>query len=323
MADKTVYLFHGDDGYIIKQKTTQLISKYDIDEFNVTTYDLEEQDIEEAINDASTIPFMANLKMVIVKNAYILSTDGKPKKEVKQNIDALKRFLERPNEETLLVLQAPYSKLDERKAITKLVKQHAEVVPCVPLGDQDLRGWIKRQLGKHGIGIEAEAMNELLKRVENNTEVLVSETQKLILYAEDMRMLDLDTIKKVVTKNVEDNVYEITNSLLSNQRGRALEIYNDLVMHSEDPLRILGILVNKYREILHTKLLIEAGKDKADIADYFRASSGRAFYIMKNARSVRTDIVESQLEKLEELDFQIKTGQIDKKIGLELFILST
>jgi hypothetical protein len=34
-------------------------------------------------------------------------------------------------------------------------------------------------------------------------------------------------------------------------------------------------------------------------------------------------VVEDQLAKLEELDFQIKSGRIEKRIGLELFILGT
>jgi len=221
----------------------------------------------------------------------------------------------------LLIVHAPYSKLDERKSITKTLKSHSIVEECKPLKDQDLRSWIKRQLGKNDISIDTDALNELLKRVENNTEVLVNETQKLVLYAEGKGKVDIDTIKKVITKNVEDNVYEITNMLLENNRSKALEIYYDLVQHSEDPLRILGILVNKYREILHTKLLIKAGKDKADIASYFNATSGRAYYIMKNSRGVSTELVKKHLRTLEDMDYKIKTGQIDKKLGLELFIL--
>ena len=91
--------------------------------------------------------------------------------------------------------------------------------------------------------------------------------KKLLLYAEDLDYVGIDIIKRVITKNVEDNVYEITNNILDNNRSKALEIYNDLIQHSEDPLRILGILVNKYREILYVKLLIKDGKDKNDIAN--------------------------------------------------------
>lgn len=317
-----IFLFYGTDTYIIKSKTNQIISKLDIDDFNITTYDLEEVSLEEAINDAATIPFMADKKMVIIKNAYFLTNENKTKKN-EQNINPLKRYIENPVEETTLVIQAPYKKLDERKAITKLLKEHSEFEECIPLKDQDLRGWVKRQLAKNGIGIDNEALNELINRCQNNTEVVVSETTKLILYAEGLKFVDLPTIKLVITKNVEDNVYDITNNLLAKNRSKALEIYNDLVMHNEDPLRILGILVTKYREILHTKLMIQDGKDKQDIAQYFNATSGRTYYIMKNAKSVHLDHVTSQLEKLEELDYKIKSGKIDKKVGLELFILGS
>ncbi len=320
---KNIYLYYGKDTYIIKSKTNQLIAKAEIDDFNITTYDLEESTLEEAINDAATIPFMADVKMVIIKNAYFLASEKKGKKELNHNLNALQRYLENPVLETILVIQAPYPKLDERKAITKLLKQKSTFEECTPLKDQDLRGWVKRQLGKNGISIDAEALNEVVKRCENNTEVIVSETQKLILYAEEDRSVDINTVRLVVTKNVEDNVYDITNMILANNRSKALEIYNDLVMHNEDPLRILGILVNKYREILHTKLLINEGNDKADIASYFNASAGRAYYIMRNAKSVKLEHCEEQLSKLEQLDYKIKTGRIDKKVGLELFILGS
>lgn len=318
---ESVFLFFGEDTYIIKAKTNQIIAKHKIDDYNVTTYDMEESPVEDALNDACTIPFMSDKKVVIMKNAYFLANGKGPKKEMKHNLDAFNRYIESPSEETILIIHAPYNKLDERKAITKFLKSRSIIEECIALKDQDLRSWVKRQLGKNDINIDTDALNELLKRVENNTEVLVNETQKLILYAEGKHKVDLDTIQKVITKNVEDNVYEITNMLLSNNRSKALEIYYDLVMHSEDPLRILGILVNKYREILHTKLLIADGKDKSEIANYFNATSGRTYYIMKNAREVSSDLVKKHLNTLEDLDFKIKTGQIDKKIALELFIL--
>ena len=319
--DKQIYLIHGGDSFIVRSKMKSVIAKYDIDDFNLNSYDAEETNISNAINDASTIPFMSEIKAVIIKNAYFLSNQKKPKKEINHNLGAFTRYLESPVSDTLFIVQAPYEKLDERKAITKFLKSHSTVEECKTLKDQDLRSWVKRQLGKNDITIDTDALNELLKRVENNTEVLVNETQKLILYSEGRHKVDIDTIKKVITKNVEDNVYEITNMLLENNRGKALEIYYDLVMHSEDPLRILGILVNKYREILHTKLLLKEGRDKTQIAKYFNATSGRAYYIMKNARGVSMDLVQKHLETLEDMDYKIKTGQIDKKVGLELFIL--
>ncbi len=320
--EKQVYLFYGSDSFIVKSKTNQVIAKYDIDDFNINLYDAEETNISNAINDASTIPFMSDKKIVVIRNAYFL-TNEKMKKEIDHDLDSFVRYLNNPVEETILIVNAPYAKLDERKAITKALKAKAEVVFCEPMKKVDLNSWVKRQLGKKNVRIDRLALDEFIKRVENNTQVAVNEMKKLLLYAEDLDYVDINIIKKVVTKNVEDNVYEITNNILDNKRSEALEIYNDLIMHSEDPLRILGILVNKYREILQVKLLIKDGKDKADVASHYRCSSGRAYYMIKNAKSVNMATVKRHLIKLEELDYKIKSGRIDKKIGIELFILGT
>jgi DNA polymerase-3 subunit delta len=321
--EQTIYLFYGPDSYIIKQKTLKLIDMFHIDPFNIVNYDMEESPIEEAVNDATTIPFMADKKMVVIKNAYFLSNETQKQKKIIHDLDYLQRYVDNPVKETILVIQVPYAKLDKRKAITKALVKTADVQECIPLKEQDLKGWTKRFLAKYGLAIDTDALDELIKRISNNTEVLVSETTKLALYAEGMNKVDLNMIRKVITRNVEDNVYEIVNNILDKKRSKALTIYNDLIMHSEDPLRILNIISSKYRELLHTKLLLEMGKDKTDIATYFNASSGRAYYIMKNARNVSSDVVKEQLEKLELLDYQIKSGKIDKKVGIELFILGT
>ena len=71
------------------------------------------------------------------------------------------------------------------------------------------------------------------------------------------------------------------------------------------------------------KLLLKDGKDQAAVASHYHCSSGRAYYMVKNAKSVNMATVKKHLIRLEELDYMIKSGQIDKKIGIELFILGT
>ena len=61
---------------------------------------------------------------------------------------------------------------------------------------------------------------------------------------------------------------------------------------------------------------------KEDIMKYFRASSGRAYYMMLNAKNVNYDRLVNLMTKLENLDYLIKSGGIDKFLGIELFILS-
>ncbi len=316
---KAIVLLYGSDTYQIKQKTDKIIKEKNIDEYNVAYYDAEEVDIENALQDASTIPFMAESKVVVVKNVLFLTKDEKT--NISHNLDAFSRYIQNPTTEATLVLQVPSIKLDKRKAIVKLLIDNAEMIMCEPLKEIDLRSWVKRQLGLEGISIDRDALDEFILRTQNNTEVVVNETKKLLLFAMGETKINIDTIKKVVTRNVEDNVYEIINYILGNNKKEAIRVYEDLIYHSEDPLKILRILVNKYQEILHAKILLKKGANKHEIADYFNASTGRAYYIIKNASASRLDDVFQQLKQLEELDYKIKSGKIDKKFGLELFIL--
>lgn len=319
--NEPILTFYGEDTFYIKSKIKQVIKKYDFDEYNTSYYDLDDVLLQDAINDAMTIPFMSEKKVVIIQNATFLGTE-KPKKSLNHDIDYLAKYISNPTESTILIVSASVGQLDQRKAIVKALKKH-KIIECKLKSSQDLVSWAKRQVGNQSMHIDNDALDEFIKRVSHSTEFAYLEMRKLLLYASDQTHINLDMIKKVITKNIEDNVYEITNALLRRDQKKALEVYNDLVLYSEDPLRILSIIVNKYRELLHVSILLEQGKTQTDVQNYYNVSSGRAYYMVQNAKTVHIDDIKTHLKYLETLDYQIKTGRIDKKIGLELFILST
>ncbi len=320
---ENVWLFYGEDVFHIKSRINQLIRQHDIDEFNVTTYDCEEVDIDEAVNDAMTIPFMSEKKAVVAKNALFLSPKKKGKNEPDQDPARLVEYLEHPPEETLFIVTVPHASLNGKLKAVKMLKGRAKVVECRLKSSQDLTSWVKRQLANQGLHIETDALKELMKRIGTSTEMAYLELKKLLLYATDMETIDVKTIEKVITKNIEDNVYEITNALLGKDHKRALEVYHDLILYSEDPLRILGIVVAKFREMLEVKTLLEQGYSQSDIQQHFGVKSGRAYFMVENAKTASKEMIEKHLEHLEHLDFSIKSGRLDKKTALELFILST
>ncbi len=320
--NENIIVYYGEDTFYIRSKISQLIKKYEIDDFNLTTYDMEETRLSDAISDAQTIPFMSERKIVVLKNAHFLST-VKRKGDPDQPLAYLENYLDNPTEETLLIISVPHDKLDNRNKLVKKLKEKATVSECKLKGPSDLAGWARRQAANAGLAIDNDALNLFISRVKHSTELAFLEMRKLLLYSKDQKAIDEATVRNLVTKNIEDNVYEITNAILAQQTSRALEIYQDLITYSEDPLRILSIIITKYREMAQVKTLLEKGMSQEDIQRHFRVKSGRAYYMVQNARGVPKDRIEDHLRYLEELDFYIKSGRVDKKHAVEMFILST
>ncbi len=320
---ESIVVFYGEDSFFIKSKVNQLIKQHQVDEYNLTSYDLEETPITDALNDAQTIPFMSERKIVVMKNAHFLSSVKKKKEKLEHNLDYLVEYIQNPTSETLLILTVPHPALDKRSKLYKLLSSAGTITECKLKGKNDLANWAKRQLANAGMNIEPSALDVFIRRVGHSTELAFQEMRKLLSYAYGEETVDVAMVETIITKNVEDNVYDITNALLEKKPSRALEVYHDLIMYSEDPMRILSILVSKYREMLSVKTLLEKGLNQEDVQQYFHVSSGRAYYMVQNARQVEKEKIEEHLRNLERLDFHIKSGRIDKKHALELFILST
>ena len=88
-----LYLIYGENEDLIKEKKDEIISSSGVDEFNISTFDMEESSIREALNDAQSIPFLSDYRIVVFKNAYFFSS-SKDKKTLDENDEELKSALE-------------------------------------------------------------------------------------------------------------------------------------------------------------------------------------------------------------------------------------
>ena len=314
-----IYAFVGNDPYLIDLEIQKLLDTLEVDALSVMRHDFEDQPIDALLQEITTVPFFDDYKVVICKNPSFLS-DAKLTKV--KDIDALEAYFNHPLETTVLILSIPYGKLDQKKPIVKALKHHAYMVDLTQKEEEAFESVVKNALKKDQYTYEEKAVTELISRVSKDAQILHHELHKLMLYAMESKHIDVSLVKRLTTRPLEDNIFELTNALLASDKARILSIYNDLMEKNEDAMRIISNIVGKIREIMHTKLLIDKGYTQNDIAQYFNVKTGRAFFMMKNAKDMSYRILERYMNQLADLDFHIKSGQIDKKLGLELFLLS-
>ena len=136
--------------------------------------------------------------------------------------------------------------------------------------------------------------------------------------------------KKITTSDVmllipsplDDNVYSLIDAVLANNKKLMLKGYQDMKLKSMQASNLVSMLLNKFQEIYNVNVLIKSGFNQGMLAETLNISSGRAYYMIKNAKSYSMKDIKKHLDLLNELDYKIKTGQIDQNLGLELYFLN-
>lgn len=312
-----IYLLYGADDYCIKEKMKDILDKHQIESEAIEVYDYEESKLEEALQSAMTIPFLTDNKAVILNNLGFL---GGGKVSSDSDINSLIAYIERPNPTTLLLLTTSENILDKRKTIVKTLNDTAELINCQKDENEDLYSKIKKILSSEGLSIDANALQQFLSRTSYDRFTMMNELDKLILFSKGKEHISIDMVRDVVTRNLEENIFNLVNAIIAKDQQVLMNTYLDLTSQNIDPTWMIGVIVSKFQEILYTQELLNQKKSFEEIMKYFQASKGRVYYMTKNARETDSQELFEYISKLEKLDYEIKSGRIDKFIGLEMFL---
>lgn len=316
--NKNCYMLTGDNHYKIKEKTLQIMTENKIPEDAVEVYDYEEDGLHIALSNALTLPFLVDKKGVVIRNASFLT---KKHKATEEEINDLIRFCDMQVKETVLVIQGPYNQLDGQKKIVKYLKKQVIYMPLKQDKKFNVYDYVKEELKSQDVSIEAFALTSFVNRIQHDYDSINNEIEKLIAFSKDKDVINTDMVLQITSKDIDDNVFNLVNALLDGNKAKMMDIFNDLLSIKTNEVRIISIISNKYLEILHTKQLLKLGYSQKDLMSYFNVSSGRAYYMKKNADHIDESHLATHIDMLADLDYKIKSGLIDKRIGLELFLL--
>ena len=304
---------------MIKKETDLVFKENEIDSSMIEVYDGEDEGLDLAVTNAMTMPFLADKKGVVIKNAKFLTADQTISD---QEADKLINFCEMKFDQTVLVIQVPSDNLDFKGKLAKYLTKNIINKKFV-INDKtfDVYDYVRKQLAKHNLKIQPFALTQFINRANSNMDNLNNELQKLIYYSYNLGEINADIVFEVISREIEDNIFDLVNSLLEKNQEKVFKVYYDLIDHNVKTTQILAVVASKFLEILYTKALMNIKYSKADIEKFFGYSSGRVYYMMKNASEVSDDVLFENIKNLEELDFNIKSGRIDKDLGPELYFL--
>ncbi|MDO5795272.1 MAG: DNA polymerase III subunit delta, partial [Turicibacter sp.] len=287
------------------------------------SYDMKEATIQEALFDLQTVAFLSNKKAVIVRNPSFL-TGKEGKDDPAHDLNALMNFLEHPVTENLLIIYAPYEKLDERKKVVKTLKKQSEVFTFETYSEQSLKQWAEKKLKAEGIECHPKAIELLIKLTHAKIDVLYHEIEKIYLYFIDQpsKILSVEVVELLVARQLEDNVFLLTDALVQRKIKEAYLIYEDLMIQNEEPFKLLILIANQFRLMSQVIGLSKQGYREADIAKTLNVHPYRVKLIHGQSHRFEQETIAKYLYQLAEIDYKIKSGMLQKELALEMFILN-
>lgn len=311
-----IYLLYGTNYFLIKREIEKIKLENNIESIDVNNYNLENTILDNILDDALTLSLFSQKKMIIVDNSYIF-TPSVRKKGLDHNIDLLNKYIENPNPDTILIFVINEEKIDDRKKIVKLIKINGNVIEFNEVKNIDT--FIKNELNDYKM--DAVTINSFVNRVGDNLAIITSEIEKLKLYKNDDKIITKDDVFDVCSEQIDVDMNELTNSIVSKNISKSLKIYNELIKHGEEPLQIIIRLANQFRIIYQSKELTKKGYSNKDIADILGIHPYRVKKALEISYKFPSKELLSILKKLSRIDEGIKMGNMDKNIALEQFIL--
>lgn len=313
-----IYLFTGTSEIFIKNRMNRIIQNFNKYEYTIIKYDMETTSLSTILSDAITVPFLEELKIIILKNPKFLT---KSSTSTKEEVKSMLKYLKNPCDSTLLIINATNTLINQSNEIYKMLKNVARIIDYPDPEEIELKGWIVRSFDANNIDIKDDALTLLLEYIGDDQARLSQEIDKLTSYVGKGGIVRKEDIKLLVPKNISNEIYLLIKAIINHDLVLTNQIYDNLINHTKDSLTIFALISNKFKELLSTYKLLKYGYSQSDIAKFYNVSLGKAYYIVQEAKAFKLSDLEFYIDKLAELDYQIKSGKLDKTIGLELLLL--
>lgn len=317
-----IYLVYGSTKPLVEDKVDNIVQQFFAtpDDFNFSRYDLQETPFEAIAEDAMTLPFLSDQKVIVVNNSFIF-TGEKVKTAHEIDLEKVVTFLEKFDGPNIVIFKILQDKLDERKKIVKRIKKMHSVEKIEPLDETGMKQLIKQSFNQQFKDIKADALDEMIHLTGLNYSNVVKEMDKLILFVGDNPIITKNDVSDVVSRSLEQNVFLLTDYIAKGDKKRAVHLLKDLINMKEEPIKLLALISSQYRLFYQVKILSQKGFSEAQIAKQVKVHPYRVKLALRKVKSMDLDVLLNIMKECAETDYALKSSYLDKVLILELFIL--
>lgn len=317
-------LIYGNERYLLNEMLHSIIlDRVTVqDQMNTVFYDALVQpfSMRAVLEDADTLPFFSEHKVVVIQNAVFLT---KGSNLDKGDLEALKSYLDQDFHSTTLIFTHDNDNLDTSKDLVKKLMNSATVHRVKKLEPYAFREYLKNEIKARALKLTPQAFEELVLRLDDSMMAAHRECDKLTLYQDK---IDVAEIEALVSRPLDNEIFHLVNAVMDKDLKRAMSIWNDMLILNMEPLSFVGLIASQLRLMYQVSLLNAEGYHREDMINLLSAGTptlnvGRINRMLALSKNTQPQHILEILNRLAELDQRSKIGLLDKKFGFELFLI--
>ena len=287
---------------------------------NFAEYDTAVSGLGTILNDITSAPFLGQHRLVFVDHPDFLT--GESKQPVNQrDVNELVKYLKRPLTSTVLVLFLSNAKLDGRKKLTRVIRRTATIVNFNYFSGAQATRYVSNVIKHRGFRISSANLNLLIQRTDGQLSTTMNELPKLLLYCYHTKVISADAINSLVTKSLNQNVFDLVNDVLKRRITSAVDLYHELVIRGQQPLQINAILVSQFRLLLQVMILSRDGYSQGGLAKMLRVNPFRVRIALRSIRQFTLGQLAAADLGLIKMEVKMKSTDQSPELLFELFML--
>jgi DNA polymerase-3 subunit delta len=276
--------------------------------FNVDTAQVTATEI---LDELRTLPFLTDKRVVLIKDA---------EKFVSENRELLEKYFDKPCPTGILILTV--KSWDARTRLAKKLPKIGELITVQPPKTSQLPAkLVEYARDAHGKKLDYNAARLLVDLAGDNLVQLYSELDKLALFANDQKSITPEHVESLTGNNRFFNAFAVIDSIITGNTAKAFDKVR--VMFAEDKsseYTVVGAFAFHFRRMFNAKVLLEKGVSASEITKKMRIwSNTDAFFAQ--LRKISLKKIGAILQRLADIDYEIKTGKTKAQVAIEKLIL--
>jgi DNA polymerase-3 subunit delta len=306
------YLLYGGEPFLLEKELEKIQKKEKIDAFNTVRYDFTIESMKNILEDCETVSFFDDKKMIIVDNAVLFNRG----KGTEEDSNLLLPYLKNPNPSTILIFLNHNTTIDNTKKISKAIKEFGVMKE---LSFTNPSSEIEEMF--QGYQIDKATIHLFQERVGEDLTILESEANKLKIYKIEEKQITKEDVLNLTTVTIDTDIFKFIDYIIQKEKGKAMTMYQEMIKEGEEPIKIIALLASKFRLMFQACELTRLGYSQQDISSTLGVHIYPVKLAIQAGYKYPTKLLLSYMNRLAQLDIQIKTGKIEPVLGLELILL--